>query len=106
MEVEHIDPNGGDVSNNLCLSCGNCNRSKGIATRGIAPETRVEVPLFNPRTQRWVEHFAWTENGTVIAGITDVGRATINRLKMNRDIVRVARTRWVISGYHPPQDIQ
>lgn len=104
MEVEHIDPNGGDTPDNLCLSCGNCNRSKATATRGIDPETGVDAALFNPRVQRWSEQFAWIENGTVIFGITATGRATVYRLKMNRDIVREARKRWIIAGYHPPKD--
>jgi hypothetical protein len=104
MEVEHIDPNGGDVPDNLCLSCGNCNRSKAIVTRSVDPETGNEAMLFNPRAHRWAEHFAWIEDGTVIMGITDIGRATVSRLKMNRDIVREARSRWRAAGYHPPQD--
>jgi 5-methylcytosine-specific restriction endonuclease McrA len=104
MEVEHIDPNGGDLPGNLCLSCGNCNRSKGIATSAVDPETMHEVILFNPRAQHWTEHFTWAENATVIVGITAVGRATMERLKMNRDIVREARRRWVIAGFHPPKE--
>ena len=104
MEIEHINPDGGDALDNLCLSCGNCNRSKGVATSGIDPETLNAVTLFNPRTQRWSEHFTWIENGTVIIGLTSIGRATVDRLKMNRDIVRIARKRWVSSGYHPPNN--
>ncbi len=104
MEVEHIDPTGGDLLNNLCLACGNCNRSKAVATNGIDPETGNEIILFNPRTQHWSEHFVWIENGITIIGITAVGRATVHRLKMNRDIMREARARWITAGYHPPKD--
>ena len=30
-------------------------------------------------------------------------RATIDRLKMNRPAIVVARKRWADSGYHPPK---
>ena len=59
MQVDHIDPNGDDVMENLCLSCWNCNSSKHKATLVIDPETEARVPLFNPRTQVWSEHFEW-----------------------------------------------
>ena len=48
MQIDHIDPQGGDVLKNLCLSCWNCNSSKHRATVGAAPETGEPVPLFNP----------------------------------------------------------
>lgn len=51
MEVEHIDPAGGDDPANLCLSYGNCNRSKGVATSAVDPLTNENVALFNPRKQ-------------------------------------------------------
>jgi len=102
MEVEHIDPAGGDSLDNLCLSCGNCNRSKAIATSAPDPETAEIVPLFNPRMQAWSEHFQWIENGARIQGLTAMGRATLVRLKMNRLPVVNARKRWVIAGTHPP----
>lgn len=105
MEVEHIDPNGDDALENLCLSCGNCNRSKAAFSRAIDPETNAEVQLFNPRKQRWSEHFRWVENGTMIVGLTATGRATVYRLKMNREIMREARARWAAAGYHPPEEI-
>jgi hypothetical protein len=104
MEIEHIDPNGGDVLENLCLSCGNCNRSKGTATLALDPETGQAVALFNPRTQVWSEHFAWIEGGRRIDGLTPVGRATISRFRMNRDHLVRARHRWIIASFHPPKD--
>jgi hypothetical protein len=62
MEIEHIDPDGGDILENLCLSCGNCNRSKATATAAVDPATGEAVPLSNPRTQAWSEHFAWVDD--------------------------------------------
>ena len=57
MQVDHIDPQGGDVLENLCLSCWNCNSSKHKATVVTDAETGERVPLFNPRMQVWAEHF-------------------------------------------------
>jgi hypothetical protein len=104
MEIEHIDPDGGDDPVNLCLSCGNCNRSKAIATSASDPLTGEDVTLFNPRTQQWSAHFRWIENGSQIEGITAVGRATVARFKMNRPRTVYARQRWVIAGFHPPKN--
>lgn len=102
MEIEHIVPNGGDGLDNLCLACGNCNRSKASATFALDPLTSESVPLFNPRTQVWVEHFQWSANKTFVEGISPIGRATVGRLRMNNTRVVLARARWRIAGFHPP----
>jgi hypothetical protein len=102
MQVDHIDPKGDDVLENLCLSCWNCNTSKHKATIVTDPETGERFPLYNPRTQVWATHFEWIENATQVRGRTPVGRATVARLRMNRPAIVVARTRWVENGYHPP----
>jgi hypothetical protein len=102
MHVDHIDPNGGDTLENLCLACWNCNTSKHQATTAVDPETDEMVPLFNPRKEKWPEHFGWLEGGIWIQGLTPVGRATVERLKMNRPAIVIARKRWVEGGYHPP----
>jgi hypothetical protein len=103
MEEEHIDPNGTDDLENLCLSCGSCNVQKGITTSAPDPLTGEVVPLFNPRTQNWDDHFYWSENATVILGKTAVGRATIERLKMNQRRQILARAVWHKAGAHPPK---
>jgi hypothetical protein len=103
MHIEHIDPAGGDSPDNLCLSCANCNLGKAQATDAADPETGAVVPLFNPRSQVWTDHFTWIDGGIRLHGLTPTGRATVERLRMNQDRVVVARSRWVESGYHPPQ---
>ena len=102
MHVEHIDPHGGDGLDNLCLSCPTCNLSKGRATSASDSETGQMVALFNPRQQRWAEHFEWIQNGTIIRGLTPVGRASIIRLRMNARRIVNARRVWVRAGEHPP----
>jgi hypothetical protein len=102
MHVEHIDPKGGNDPDNLCLSCPTCNMSKALATSAADPETGGVMPLFNPRLQVWAEHFMWIGNGTMLRGLTPIGRATVARLKMNRDRLVDARQIWVAVGEHPP----
>lgn len=103
MHVDHIDPDGNDSLDNLCLACGNCNLSKAHAKSAPDPETGEVVLLFNPRTQIWSEHFEWTADGTRLKGRTPTGRATIERLKINQDRVVDARVLWVFAGVHPPK---
>ena len=103
MQVDHIDPDGSDESDNLALACWNCNNHKRSAIDAIDPSTEQSAKLFNPREQMWIEHFRWIDNNIRISGITPTGRATISRLKMNRPSIIHARKRWVDAGYHPPK---
>lgn len=101
MHVEHINPLGGDQLDNLCLACPNCNLSKAAATMAQDPITREDVPLFNPRSQAWDEHFEWEDNYNLIRGLTPIGRASVARFKMNRPRIVLARARWALAGLHP-----
>jgi hypothetical protein len=102
MEVEHINPAGGNDPDNLCLSCSSCNLSKATATSAIDPETQDMTSLFNPRQQVWHDHFVWMDDGLRLLGKTPVGRATIIRLKMNQERLVRARNNWIAAGNHPP----
>jgi hypothetical protein len=125
MHVEHIIPlarGGRSDESNLCLArcmsnisfplpvvaaqtkaiCAWCNSYKWAQTHGVDPETHVEVPLFNPRTQQWHDHFCWSENGVYIIGLTAIGRATVDTLKMNNVCILPASRHWVEAGWHPP----
>lgn len=102
MHIDHINPQGDDALENLCLACWNCNSSKHKAISAVDPSTGEVTPLFNPRIERWADHFRWIDYGVRIEGLTPTGRATIERLKMNRSAIVVARQRWVAGGYHPP----
>jgi 5-methylcytosine-specific restriction endonuclease McrA len=107
MHVEHIVPiaaGGPSTEDNLWLACPLCNGHKGRQTHAIDPESGDTVPLFNPRSQSWQEHFAWSEDGTLIVGSTPVGRATVVALKLNNQYLVQARRRWVAAGWHPPTE--
>ena len=62
---------------------------KGTQTDALDPETGQRVPLFDPRRQRWSEHFAWSEDGTRVLGQTPCGRATVLALQLNHLIAVV-----------------
>jgi hypothetical protein len=103
--VDHVIPSsrgGTDEFDNLCLCCFECNTYKQARVEAPDPLTGSIVPLFNPRAERWTEHFRWSASGTRIIGRTAVGRATIRALNLNR--VRLVRSRkvWVCHGLHPP----
>jgi Zn ribbon nucleic-acid-binding protein len=106
LEIDHIVPRsagGSDDEENLCLSCGLCNRYKGSQTHDIDPLTGRVVEFFNPRCQAWHEHLRWREEGLYIEGLTECGRATVKALQMNNDIALVVRRHWVAAGWYPPQ---
>src|SRR5262249_1914698 len=102
MHIDHIDPSAGNDPDNLCLACPNCNLSKAKAMTGVDPETGNSVALFNPRLDSRKEHFEWIDDGGRLRGITDLGRGTISRLKVNKGSIVRARVRWVQWGVHPP----
>jgi hypothetical protein len=106
LTVEHLVPKssgGTDDEENLWISCRLCNEAKGIQRTGVDPTTQQHVPLFNPRTEIWLAHFAWDEDGTHILGLTEIGRATVNALSLNSELRVRSRALWVEAGYHPPE---
>lgn len=108
MSYDHIQPRskGGETTfKNICLACRSCNEFKADATEAIDPLSGETTPLFNPRQQKWSEHFTWNYNATKVEGLTTVGRATIVCLRMNNPVIVVARRCWTISGWHPPDDV-
>ncbi len=108
LEVEHILPlakGGMNDETNLWLACPLCNRHKGDKVSAFDPETRVIVPLFNPRTQQWSEHFRWSNDGIRIIGLTPIGRATVIALQLSEDPdALLVRSYWVLAGWHLPAE--
>ncbi len=103
--VEHIIPvskGGATTLDNLALSCPGCNGHKYNKTEAPDPEESTIVPLYNPRRQRWQDHFRWNEDYTIIIGLTPTGRATVETLQVNR--TRLVNIREVLFAQkkHPP----
>jgi len=104
FEVEHILPlsSGGKTTlDNLALACPACNRYEGRRQGAIDPLTATEAALFNPRTQKWADHFRWSADLQEIVGLTPTGRATVATLQTNRPAVTVFRLALNIAGLHP-----
>ncbi len=83
-EIDHViaEKHGGPTdADNLALACALCNGFKGSDLASIDPQNGAIVPLFNPRCDRWTEHFR-LDNGR-IEPLTGSGRATVRLLQLN-----------------------
>ena len=105
-EIEHLIPlmsGGSDDETNLWLACARCNRFKGGQTEAQDPVTGASHALYNPRFQRWRDHFRWNSGGELIFGLTPVGRGTVEALRLNHEHVVAVRRTWIMAGWHPPE---
>lgn len=87
---------------NLALACFHCNRRKSDSLAAIDPVSGEETPLFNPRLDRWDEHFIWSADRLSITGLTPTGRATVVALALNRAWAVDIRAADLAVGRHPP----
>jgi|SRR6185369_7368467 hypothetical protein len=81
---------------NLALACLQCNRAKGPNIASVDPQTNRIVPLFNPRTDKWSEHFR--VQGAQLIALTAVGRATAALLN-DRDRAEARQNLWRAGRY-------
>ena len=99
FQLDHIiaEKHGGPTTlENFAWSCYFCNTYKGPNIAGWDEEHEVIVRLFHPRKDRWHEHFQW--NGPVLVGITDVGKVTIQVLRINEENAVLVRSLLIDSG--------
>ena len=103
FHIEHIvskKHHGSDDPRNLTWSCHECNLAKSSNLSGRDLVTGRAVLLFNPRRQRWKQHFRW--EGARLVGLTACGRATIDVLNINERERIDLRKLLVIAGLFPP----
>ncbi|MEM1121094.1 MAG: HNH endonuclease [Bacteroidota bacterium] len=104
FNIEHIIPitkfGTSDVEN-LALACSGCNQHKYNKQYGL-DDTNLLARLYHPRTDNWKEHFTWNDDYTIIIGLTNTGRATVNTLKLNRFRLLNQRLIFKNMGLHPP----
>lgn len=104
FEVEHIKPlafDGKTELKNLALACRSCNIYKRNYVNGI-DERGVEAKrLFNPRIDVWREHFFVDFEDFIIVGLSEIGKGTINRLRLNTSLQIQARKQWHRLGIFP-----
>jgi hypothetical protein len=106
FSVEHIIPRtkgGTNALTNLALSCLGCNYRKFTATQAPDPFSGKLVSMYHPRLDDWAAHFQWNTDFTLIVGLTPTGRATIEKLQLNRDEVVNLRRVLLLVGKHPPR---
>jgi hypothetical protein len=103
FHIDHVIPRtagGNNMIDNLALACVSCSLRKWAKETALDPVTGLELPLFNPRTDIWSEHFRW--EGVRIVAQTAVGRATHKTLAMNRPLILAIREKEIACGRHPP----
>jgi len=61
------------------------------------------VALYNPRKDKWQEHFNWSEDFLFVEGISPTGRATVVTLDLNRNSLVNLRAVLFAFGEHPPK---
>jgi hypothetical protein len=88
---------------NLALARQGCDNAKYIATEGTDPLTGQAALLFHPRIHRWHEHFVWSHDSLPFHGLTPTGRASVDKLRLNRaGVVNLRRVLRDV-GEHPPK---
>lgn len=105
FQLEHIisrKHGGSSELENLAFACVFCNRYKGSDIASLTPETNELVPLYNPRTMRWREHFHLNE--VVIEPQTEIGEATVRILQMNADDQILERRVLYHRGRYPNEN--
>lgn len=106
FHVEHVIPNsrgGTDELDNLALACPSCNLHKSDRTEAADPGSGVLSPLFNPRRDRWDEHFQWDDYHVI--GLTPIGRATVAALEFNHPRRLLIRHAEELFELFPPTEL-
>jgi HNH endonuclease len=101
-EVDHIislKHAGTDDPSNLAFACVFCNRPKGTNIASIFPPTGDLVRLFNPRQDRWPDHFRI--DGARILPLTKIGEVTARILGFNLSERILERQALLSSGRYP-----
>jgi hypothetical protein len=104
FHVEHIRPTslgGPSTLENLAWACPSCNLHKADRIEAIDPQNGDIVPLFNPRTDNWNNHFQW--DGYRVAPLTPIGRTTVAALSFNHPRRLRIREAEEFFGLFPPE---
>ncbi len=102
-QVEHIisEKHGGPTNeDNLAYACTYCNRAEGTDIGAFAASTGEVTRFFNPRVDRWTDHFSL--NGVIIESQTAIGEATAKILRFNDDDRLFERQTLESVGRYPP----
>jgi hypothetical protein len=101
-EVDHIislKHGGPTEAENLAYACAICNRQKGSDIGSIERGTGEFSRFFNPRIDRWDEHFRLEE--TMIQPQTRIGEVTARILGFNHSDRLLERQTLIAVGRYP-----
>lgn len=82
--VDHIisiKHRGETKAENLAYACAFCNRFKGSDIASLTSETGALIRFFNPRIDRWADHFQL--GGLLINSRSEIGEVTARILRFN-----------------------
>lgn len=100
-EVDHIISlnDGTNHEDNLAYACAFCNRQKGSDVGSILLPSREFVQFFDPRRDRWLEHFRL--DGLLITPLTKIGEVTARILGFNGDDRLLEQQTLIRIGRYP-----
>jgi hypothetical protein len=102
-QVDHIisEKHGGATeAQNLAYACLFCNRHKGSDVGSVLLDGSFSR-FFNPRTDRWTEHFALGADGITIEPRTEIGAVTARILGFNAEERLLEREALRAVGRYP-----
>ena len=103
--IDHVisEKHGGPTTaDNLAYACDVCNRNKGSDIGSLSATDGTLTRFFNPRTDRWGDHFALAEDGVTIVARTEIGAVTERILKLNAQPRLLERAELRETSSYPP----
>jgi hypothetical protein len=100
---EHVVPlclSGTSELSNVALAWPACDLHKAGRVEAIDEQTGKLAPLFNPRTNAWMDHFRF--EGYITLGLSPMGRATVRALYFNQPRRLQIRRAEVLFGLFSP----
>jgi HNH endonuclease len=99
FELDHVIPlkhRGTNDFENLALACPHCNQHKGSDFATLSGEEIVR--LFNPRTDRWSDHFVGI-NGEIVSK-SKIGEASVRVFRFNEPDLIILRQALIELGHY------
>ena len=100
FQIDHITSvrhKGTTELSNLAYACPICNRKKGTDLGTLIGTPPQLVRFFNPRLDKWVDHFSFENSGEIISK-TDIGEATLKFLDFNYPDTVIERKKLLLAG--------
>jgi hypothetical protein len=101
-EVDHViavKHGGLTEADNLAYACVFCNRHKGSDIASISLRSGLYIRFFNPRKDRWSEHFQL--QGLHIDSVSEIGEVTVRIFRFNDDERMLERQELKAAGRYP-----